>query len=101
MSARADYPAESYQLDMVPAFVKWRGNEQEIDFTSDAKLRQVTEIAPNAFAYKGNIQRIVFPASLRKTAFLTLSTSAAVRRRLSLRRVSRRLPSEAFTAVLT
>lgn len=68
MSARADYPAESYQLDGT-RLVKWRGNEQEIDFTSDSKLRQVTEIAPNAFAYKGNIQRIVFPASLRKIGF--------------------------------
>ena len=68
MSARADYPAESYQLDGT-RLIKWRGNEQEIDFTSDAKLRQVTEIAPNAFAYKGDIQRIVFPASLRKIGF--------------------------------
>lgn len=68
MSAQADYPAESYQLDGT-RLVKWRGNEQEIDFTSDATLSQVTEIAPNAFAYKGNIQRIIFPASLRKICF--------------------------------
>lgn len=68
IGARADYPAESYQLDGT-RLIKWRGNEQEIDFTSDAKLRQVTEIAPNAFAYKGNIQRIVLPSSLRKIGF--------------------------------
>ena len=68
IGARADYPAESYQLKGT-CLVKWLGNEQEIDFTSDAKLRQVTEIAPNAFAYKGNIQRIVLPASLRKIGF--------------------------------
>ena len=68
MSARADYPAESYQLEDT-RLVKWRGNEQVIDFTSDATLSRVTEIAPNAFAYKGDIQRIVFPASLRKIGF--------------------------------
>ena len=67
IGARADYPAESYQLDGTGTrLLKWRGNEQEIDFTSDATLSRVTEIAPNAFANKGQIQRIVLPASLRK-----------------------------------
>lgn len=68
LGAHAAYPTESYLIEG-SRLIKWRGNEQIIDFTSDPVLNRVTEIAPEAFQYKGEIQRIVLSASLRKIGY--------------------------------
>lgn len=63
--AQANYDPASYEVEGT-RLVKWKGNESMIDFTFDPVLNTITEIAGGAFQYKGDVKRIILPASLRK-----------------------------------